>query len=90
MKLTVVGAKVEAIRAGRSPVVEPGLNDLIAEGFAAGRLSASVSDQGQYDGADVAMICVSTPSLPSGEVDLSAMLTAQKGASVTGKQQQAI
>jgi GDP-mannose 6-dehydrogenase len=37
----VAAPKIEAIRAGRSPVLEPGVDDIIANAVAAGRLRAT-------------------------------------------------
>jgi GDP-mannose 6-dehydrogenase len=65
--------KTDAIAAGRSPIAEPGLDELLAEGVAAGRISvAPIGDA--VAGADVIMVCVGTPSAPSGALDLAAVL----------------
>ena len=76
--LSVVGVdtdehKTRAIAAGRSPIAEPGLDELIAEGVAAGRLSIS-GVAAAVERSDVIMIAVGTPSAPSGALDLSAVL----------------
>ena len=55
-------AKVEALNAGRAPVYEPGLDDLIAEARAAGRITASTAIGDALDDADLAIVCVGTPS----------------------------
>src|ERR1700750_3038001 len=52
--------KVGLIRQGRSPVVEPGLDDLVASGVAAGRLSATTRPADALAGADVSLLCVGT------------------------------
>ena len=73
---TVIGIDVSTdkaamIESGVSPVSEPGLDELLAAGRDAGRLSAT-TDIGRYlDDADIAMVCVGTPSLPSGGLDLT-------------------
>jgi GDP-mannose 6-dehydrogenase len=64
-------AKVEPITAGHSPVVEPGLDELVAAGVAAGRLHATTDPRLALDRADVSLICVGTPSTPSGSTDLT-------------------
>jgi GDP-mannose 6-dehydrogenase len=64
-------AKVDPITQGRSPVVEPGLDELMAAGVAAGRLHATTDPRLALDGADVSLICVGTPSTPSGSTDLT-------------------
>lgn len=61
--------KVDRLRQGLSPVVEPGLQDLIGQGVASGRLRATLDPQEAMDGAELAFICVGTPSLPSGGQD---------------------
>jgi GDP-mannose 6-dehydrogenase len=63
--------KVGLIRQGRSPVVEPGLDDLVAAGVAAGALTATTDAVQALEGADVSLLCVGTPSTPQGSTDLS-------------------
>lgn len=58
--------KVKAFNGGRSPLKEPGLDELIQQGIALGRLHA-VTDGVQYvPWADVSLICVGTPSMADG------------------------
>jgi GDP-mannose 6-dehydrogenase len=63
-------AKVATIRSGRSPVVEPGLSELVCEVVGAGRLHATTSAKEALQGADVSLLCVGTPSTPQGGTDL--------------------
>jgi len=63
--------KVNQILASEAPFYEPGLGDLIREGVSSGRLSATTSAEEGLRNADVALICVGTPSLPGGDLDLS-------------------
>src|SRR5262245_50752406 len=61
--------KVAMINSGTSPIIEPGLADLVARVVRQGRLSATESaDEGIAD-ADVALICVGTPDLGHGQPD---------------------
>jgi len=60
--------KIGELAAGRSPVLEPGLDDLVAGMVAGGRLHA-VPAGTLIDGAEIFIVCVSTPSLKSGGVD---------------------
>ncbi|MEW5718932.1 MAG: nucleotide sugar dehydrogenase [Chloroflexota bacterium] len=62
--------KVKAINDGRSPVLEPGLDNLIAEMVLGQRLSAT-GDAGHamYE-SEVALICVGTPNRENGSLDL--------------------
>jgi GDP-mannose 6-dehydrogenase len=64
-------AKVDPINAGTSPVVEPGLDELIAEAVAAGNLHATLDPRQALDHADVSLVCVGTPSSPNGGTDLT-------------------
>jgi GDP-mannose 6-dehydrogenase len=66
----VSAAKVELVNAKRSPVLEPGVEELIAFNVAAGRLRASDDPADALDGAEVSLICVGTPSRPDGSLDL--------------------
>jgi GDP-mannose 6-dehydrogenase len=63
--------KVDMIRSGRSPVIEPGLDDLVAGAIAAGALDATTSPAEALDGADVSLLCVGTPSMQTGATDLT-------------------
>jgi GDP-mannose 6-dehydrogenase len=63
--------KVAAISAGHSPVVEPGLQPLLAKSVAAGTLHASVRPAVALKNADVSLLCVGTPSSTSGEANLA-------------------
>jgi len=67
----VDAAKVDEIRAGRSPVAEPGLDTLTAEAVATGTLHATTSCREALDRADVSLVCVGTPSAAGGATDLS-------------------
>src|SRR5690606_23799714 len=64
-------AKVDTVNSGRSPIVEPGLAELVHESVTAGRLSASTDAAGAIAATDVSLICVGTPGLASGRLDTS-------------------
>lgn len=79
--------KVSLINRGRSPIVEPGIAELVAQMVAAGRLSAT-SDVGAAVGAsDVSFISVGTPSTKSGAASLDYIdrVTVEIGAAIAGK-----
>jgi GDP-mannose 6-dehydrogenase len=63
--------KVEMIDTGRSPVIEAGLDDLIAEAVAAGRLRATTNAEEAILHTQISMICVGTPSNGNGSLDLT-------------------
>jgi GDP-mannose 6-dehydrogenase len=62
--------KVDSVMAGRAPFFEPGLEELVREAVAAGRLSATVSLADALADADVALVCVGTPSEKNGNLGL--------------------
>jgi GDP-mannose 6-dehydrogenase len=61
--------KVREVRNGRAPFYEPGLEDLVRETTAAGRLSASTSADAIAE-SDIALVCVGTPSEKNGNLGL--------------------
>src|SRR6185295_19956746 len=65
--------KVDLINLGRTPIIEPGVGDMIEEQVAAGRLRATSDVDAAIDGADLLLVCVGTPSLPNGAIDLGHM-----------------
>ena len=66
-------SKVNTLRSGHSPILEPGLDELIGEMVASGRLTAETSGDNTALEADIAIVCVGTPSQPSGLLDTTAM-----------------
>ncbi len=62
--------KVESIQAGRTPFFEPGLEDLIREGCANGRLSATCVLERALEESEIVLICVGTPSERNGNLGL--------------------
>jgi GDP-mannose 6-dehydrogenase len=64
-------AKVAMIEAGRSLIIEAGMNELVAEGSRACRLHATIDSTAAVLDSDVSFVCVGTPSLRNGKLDLS-------------------
>jgi GDP-mannose 6-dehydrogenase len=62
--------KVRSIGAGKSPFYEPGLDQLVAENAASGRITATVSVGAALRDARIALVCVGTPSEKNGNLDL--------------------
>src|SRR5512144_3099353 len=63
--------KVAAVNAGRSPIVEPGLDDLLARATSEGRLRATTNTAEAVRDTDISLLCVGTPSRRNGSLDLT-------------------
>ncbi len=63
--------KVEQLQAGKIPIYEPGLEDLIKKNVQLGRLKFTTSIEEGVDNSEVVFIAVPTPPQPDGSVDLS-------------------
>lgn len=64
------GFKVDSIRRGKAPFYEPGLEERIQRHVASGLLSATANVAEALDDADVAILCVGTPSERNGNLGL--------------------
>ena len=88
---TVVGVDVNAekvamINAATSPIVEPGLPELLREVVASGRLRATSNSDHAVADSDVSLICVGTPSRANGRIDIDAVVrTGQTIGQAVGK-----
>jgi UDPglucose 6-dehydrogenase len=69
----VLQEKIEALRAGRVPIHEPGLDELLERND--GRLTFTLDAAEAVDAADFLFVCVGTPPTYSGDADLSAVWT---------------
>ena len=69
----VNAAKVDELRAGRSPVHEKGLEAIVLQTVGEGLLSATTSTREAVEESDVALICVGTPSRQDGTFDTGAI-----------------
>jgi GDP-mannose 6-dehydrogenase len=67
-------AKLELIRNGKTPVVEEGMVELMAQVAASGRVSVTTDTVRAVLGSDLSLICVGTPSAPNGSQDQSAIV----------------
>ena len=80
-------AKIAALDAGRMPIYEPGLDQLVAANVAAGRLSFTTDLGSAVAGAEAVFIAVGTPSRRGdGHADLSYVFAATEeiAAALTG------
>src|SRR6202047_871509 len=64
-------AKVEALQAGKIPIYEPGLEEVIHRNVSAHRLRFTGSTKDGVDNSQIVFIAVPTPQQPDGSVDLS-------------------
>lgn len=64
-------AKVAALREGRVPIVESGLEDLVRKGIDAGSLGFTTDTKAGVSAAEFVFLCLPTPDLPNGSVDMS-------------------
>ncbi len=67
-------AKLELIRDGRTPVVEEGMVELMAQVAASGRLQVTADAARAVRDTDVSLVCVGTPSAANGSQDQAAVL----------------
>ena len=58
--------KVKAILAGNSPIVEPGLDEMLKDGLEKGLIHADTTIGNHLDDCDLAIVCVGTPSAADG------------------------
>jgi GDP-mannose 6-dehydrogenase len=63
--------KVAQLNEGKSPITEPGLDDLLREAVEDGRLEATQHAGGRLAECDMALVCVGTPSAPDGSHNMS-------------------
>lgn len=79
--------KVQIINDARSPVVEPGVEDLISRAVKEKRLRATTDAADAVQNTDVSLVCVGTPGQPNGCLNLSYVKGACKqiGTALEGK-----
>jgi len=63
--------KVDFLRGGKSPIVEPGLGELIEAAVSAGRLVASSDYAAAVAQSEILLVCVGTPGQANGSLDLT-------------------
>jgi UDPglucose 6-dehydrogenase len=72
------GSRLAALRSGRMPIVEAGLDELVAEGVGRGVLHFTAASSEAVVGADFVFLCVPTPQGDDGSADLSYVEAAAK------------
>src|SRR5262245_13919902 len=63
--------KVDIINSGRSPIVEPGIEEMIAASVKQKRLRATTDANEAVELSDISLICIGTPGNHNGSLDLS-------------------
>jgi len=63
--------KVDMLDSGRSPIIEARMEELVAEAKKSCRLHASTDSIAAVLASEISFVCVGTPSLRSGKLDLS-------------------
>ncbi|MEO0289104.1 MAG: nucleotide sugar dehydrogenase [candidate division WOR-3 bacterium] len=63
--------KISEVNSGRSPIVEPYINEIVSKVVRSGNLEATDDFEYAVKNTNIALICVGTPSSETGEVDLS-------------------
>ncbi|MEA3478264.1 MAG: nucleotide sugar dehydrogenase [Bacteroidota bacterium] len=62
--------KVDMINAGQTPIIEAEIGEIIADVVAQGRLTATTSSGKAVKESDVSLVCVGTPSMENGDLNL--------------------
>ena len=81
--------KVEIINDGKSPIIEDGINELIAKVVKTGSLSATTDSARAVHESDLSLVCVGTPSNQNGSLHLRHVeqVCREIGAALKTKQQ---
>jgi len=66
----VSDSKIADILAGRSPITEPKVDEMLAQGLADGLITATTNVIEALKDTDLALVCVGTPSGPDGSHDM--------------------
>ena len=67
----VIESKIGELKKGKWPIYEPGLNELNSPESMKDRFFATSDDEKALQDSEVLLICVGTPEMPDGEVDIS-------------------
>ncbi len=70
--------KIRLLKAGKSPIYEEGLEELMVKNYEAGRLDYTTDYKSAYKDADVIFIGVGTPELPDGSANLNYVATVSR------------
>lgn len=84
----VSDVKVDLINRGQSPIVEKDIGGFVKDAAESGRLSATADAAAAVAGSEMAIVCVGTPSRPTGALDTSYVekVTARIGEALVGRE----
>ena len=68
--------KVESLKAGKSPIIEPGLEEKVSAAVSAGNLQALTSIEEALSQSTLCLVSVATPSRRNGQIDATHLLRA--------------
>ncbi|HDH05165.1 MAG TPA: UDP-glucose/GDP-mannose dehydrogenase family protein [Nitrospirae bacterium] len=68
-----VRSKVDLINQGQAPIIEKDIGNYIAEGAKSGFLQATTNAREAVEQTEISFVCVGTPSLLNGNLDLSSI-----------------
>jgi len=71
--LDIDSEKISGLKAGRVPIYEPGLSELVIKNFQAGRLLFTTDTKEAISNAEIVLLAVGTPPGPDGSADLTAL-----------------
>lgn len=63
-------AKVDLINAGKTPIIEKDIGEIISSSVKEGRLRATTDCKDAVENSDISIVCVGTPSQLNGSLDL--------------------
>ena len=69
--LDILEEKINMLNSGKSPIYEPGLDELLKNGLKSKKLIGSTEIEQNVRNSDITFICVGTPSDKNGNIDLS-------------------
>ncbi len=70
--------KISTLRAGKMPIHEPGLENMVRTNVSEGRLTFTSDTTRTVQGRDAVFLCVGTPPRADGSADISALLSCAK------------
>jgi len=83
--LDIDATKVATLSGGKAPIFEPGIDELLGRGLAAGRLRFTTDYAEAVPAAEFAFVCVATPSDADSRADLRFVAAAARAIGLHGR-----